>query len=102
MKIEKRGKYPGVKVHLEPDECALLVGVKSVDMGHQPGVKNPSIVAAFKFTAKLGEKIRKLQADEPDLLEERTLEQIREELELELRKAKEKLEKLNQGQIWNK
>jgi hypothetical protein len=86
VKIEKRGKYPGVKVHLDRDEVRVFLG----QMGGYPDL-----------VAKLRREIEKELKEHPDLLEERTPEQIKEELQLELRKAQEKLAKMEQGKQWN-
>lgn len=93
MKIEKRGKYPGVKVHLEPDEVEEVVrfagSVKTETFG-------------VRLLTKLGKKINTLTGEHPDLLEERTDDQIREVLEGELKAAQEKLALMDAGHDWKK
>jgi hypothetical protein len=88
MKIEPRGKYSGAKCHLDADECTILIGGEKE---HQK-----------KLLKKLSKKLIEIFDDNPTMLGERTEEEIRAELELELKKAQEKLDKMNSGTKWNK
>lgn len=88
-KLEKRGKYAGVKVHLDGPECqALLDWYKG-----WKNQKTMSIVDSsgfpFEFTRPIAKAIKNLLAENPDLLKDRTEAQIAEALA----KDKAKIEK---------
>lgn len=89
MKIESRGKYPGVKVHLDPDECELLLQLKKDQEIAKIELKGP-----LALVLKMGVKIAVLQEEEPGLLQERTQEQILAILAKESEKAALQLEAL--------
>jgi hypothetical protein len=57
---------------------------------------------AGSFVAKLAKKIEQLQQEIPALLEERTEQQIRKELEEERDKAIQKLAAIDGGKDWKK
>jgi hypothetical protein len=96
MKIEKRGKYPGVKVHLEPEECEAFLGLaKDVELGM--GLLQPTTPSYFTVALKIGKKMKKIAADDPTFLTERTPEQI----EAALLKDKQKIEQQLQAGIAN-
>jgi hypothetical protein len=93
MKIESRGKYPGVKIHLDAEECELLLNIvhgKAKDKD------------AIHFSSKLGKKIDSLISDHPNLLKERTEEEIAATLMKEFTESKEKLASIKQGKDWKK
>ena len=102
MKIEKRGKYPGVKVHLEPEECEAFIALAEnasqagmLPVGGMPLSKpDPTY---FTVALKIGKKMKKIAADDPDFLTERTPEQI----EAALLKDKQKIELQLQAGIAN-
>ncbi len=95
MKLERRGKYPGVKVHLDDEECKRLIKfAEETDA--------PSAVFRSAFAAKLGRKITQLHIEDPTIIMERTPDQIREVLEGELQAATLKLEAIKQGEDWKK
>ena len=107
MKIEKRGKYAGVKVHLEPDECEAFIKLaqdqEKVE-GEGANSPHPSYPPkGFNYmtlSTKLGKKISKLLKEEPSLLKERTPEEIQHELEVELESAQKKIHALKTGGNW--
>ena len=105
MKIEKRGKYAGVKVHLEPEECETFLKLaEDVDKADS-SIKAQSTMSGIKPTfmllsLKLGKKIKNLIADEPNLLAPRTPEEIQAELENEFESAKLKLDAIKKGKDW--
>lgn len=96
MKLERRGKYPGVKVHLEKDECEEILKV----MNGGEVVPGEEFIT-YNFYHKLGKQINKLIQSEPDLLIDRTPEQVKEVVELEFITAQKKLEALQQGKKWD-
>ena len=105
MKIEKRGKYAGVKVHLEPEECEVFLKLASdVEMANS-SIKAQETLSGVHpnhllLSLKLGKKINQLIKDEPNLLKARTPEEIQAELENEYESAKLKLEAINKGKDW--
>lgn len=99
MKIEKRGKYAGVKVHLEPDECEPFVKLVKDAASAGVAVQQDS-PTYFSLAFQLGKKINKLMADEPSLMSPRTEDEIKHELEVELESAQKKLAALTNNQDW--
>jgi hypothetical protein len=89
VKIEKRGKYPGVKVHLEPDECQVFMALAEDIELCSVGTHESDAMDYFTIALKIGRKMRKAAKEHPDLLLERTPEQI----EAALLSDKEKIEK---------
>lgn len=92
MKLEPRGKYPGVKIHLDEKETRDVLDIDD----------KASTGKAWDFIVKLARKIHKLQNDLPTLLEERTEEEIRAELEEERDKSIAKLAAMDKGKDWKK
>lgn len=96
MKIEPRGKYGGVKIHLEPEECELFLALAGKIGTYAP--ENEELKKQiFGFSSKMGMKIKDLLAKEPDLLAERTPEQVKAILAKEVEKAKMQLDQVNAG-----
>lgn len=107
MKIEPRGKYPGIKVHLDEKEAETFLTLFDT-----VGIIDDSYLSLFMFpatheqvlklTSKIGQAIRKLLTESPDVLKDtRTPEEIRAALEHERDSAIEKLHKMLQGEKWN-
>lgn len=100
MKVETRGKYPGVKLHLEPDEAKVLINYFDEDAcGHQLDVHD---IAPSTLALKMGKKIKDLLAHEPGLLDDRSPEQIAAILAKEAEKAALQLEAMKKGEDWKK
>lgn len=100
MQIEKRGKYPGVKAHLNPEEVGIITAAHEKLKGK--AIEIPIVLKPIlKLVAKLGCLIEELEQEEPALLAERTPEQIRETLIEERDKAIAKLQKMDAGLAWN-
>jgi hypothetical protein len=100
VKVETRGKYPGVKVHLDPEECeALIEATKVVKM---PLVAPSVIQIPFNLARNMGAKIRDLLDEQPNLLQERTPEQIAAILAKDHEKAALQLNRLKNGKDWKK
>lgn len=100
MKIEARGKYPGVKVHLDGEEAQMFLDF----IGNQTAIKvtekaNPTVA---QFATKLGKKVQKLIGEFPNLLSERTPEQIKESLNGDLEKIHDQLAAMSSGKDWKK
>lgn len=108
MKLEPRGKYAGVKVHLDGDECKALLsrfpdGYPILQFGKAVAVSNIDAQAAkagMKLGTKLASKIRELMGEHPGLLNDRSDDEIRLALEHEAEQAKLKLDKLAKGEDW--
>ena len=96
MKIEPRGKYAGVKVHLDGDEAGAFLKWADGKWSTEP---NPSLV---KFASKLGGKIQRLIEEIPNLLEDRTEEQIKDALEGDQEKIEKQLAALSGGKDWKR
>lgn len=100
MKVESRGKYPGVKVHLDPEECQWLLDlinkkVKALDAPIH-------LQVTTSLAIHMGQSIRDLIKEQPALLEERTPEQIAAILAKESEKAGIQLNRLKNGKDWKK
>jgi len=82
MKIERRGKYPGVKVHLEPEEIAPFLALADdiEAAGLHSGKKSTDTPDYITISIKIGKRIRKEMDTHPDLLKERTPAQVKEAL----------------------
>lgn len=76
MKIEKRGKYPGVKVHLDPEEVEPFLKLAEYAKTAQlsPQYKGEDW---FTIALKMAKKLTKVKEEDPDFLKERTPEQIK-------------------------
>lgn len=93
MKVEPRGKFGGVKIHLDPEECETLM--KSEDFWH-PKDEVEKIIKGMRVL------IVKLQKKEPGLLNERTPEQVKAILAKEVEKAKLQLAQVEAGKSHEK
>lgn len=122
MKIETRGKYPGVKIHLDPDECQKLesgvLDLKSLPdpekavadgwvawhkwLDHADSGAIVELLTTARLGMKMGKMVKELQEENPDLLTERTPEQIAAILAKESEKARLQLEALKKGANWKK
>jgi hypothetical protein len=95
MKIESRGKYPGVKVHLDPDEAELFLKVAAAKEPPQTLSQQ-----SFKFAIKLGGKIQSLLKEHPNMLVERTEEEIAAALERDKQKILKQQAAMKHGANW--
>lgn len=118
MKCEPRGKYSGVKVHLDEEECKTLLaaaeGIAIDELYHTPTLVTACLAMlgdsgtlktlqdVIEHVRMLGEHIRKLLKQEPGLLNERTPEQIAAILAKESEKAALQLKALQSGAEWKK
>ena len=99
MKVESRGKYGGVKVHLDPEECELLI--KAVGEGPF-GTSFALPLKHVNLALKMGKKIKDLLEENPELLKERTPEQVAAILAKESEKAALQLNAVKAGKNWAK
>jgi hypothetical protein len=106
MKVETRGKYPGVKIHLDAEECEKLMqaskdfGGHTIKLHQQLGIQE--LVIPVSLACKMGKKIEELQQENPNLLKERTPEEIAAILAKEAEKAGMQLNQLKNGKDWKK
>lgn len=97
-KAEKRGKYAGVKVHLDGPECkALLVWLEHRSKHGETVAINTE---AVKFAKTIAKTIRDLRAEFPKLLEDRTEEEVVEALKKDQAKIVEQLGSIKNGKNW--
>lgn len=97
MKIEARGKYAGVKVHLDGDEAEVFLDfIKAKGEGEKIQKR------IEKFAFKLGGKIEALLEEKPYLLKDRTEEQIEAALTSDAEKIEAQLKVLKKGGDWKK
>lgn len=98
--VERRGKYPGVKVHLDPEEMSKLQVLADYLTG--AWTATPAEIKTYrKFFVKLVKQITATVEEDPSTIVERTPEQIRAVLEKERNKAAEKLARMEAGEQWN-
>lgn len=96
IKVEKRGKYGGVKVHLDGPQCQALLNYILA----APESKEVGVAVAILMETALA--IKKLLKKEPDLLKDRTPEEIAAILLKEKEAAELKLERMKNGKEWSK
>lgn len=103
MKIEPRGKYAGVKVHLDGEEAGLfLEWAEEYHSYPQTKLHPDKDVKVINFASKLGGKIQKLVGEMPNLLEDRTEEQIEKSLKGDAEKIEKQLKAIKKGKDWKK
>src|SRR4051812_46717847 len=98
MKVESRGKYPGVKLHLEPEEVEIILTYLDEETKGFPVKGQPASLSPSQLLLKMGKKIRALQEETPGLLDERTPEQVKAILVKEVEKAAMQLKMVEAGQ----
>jgi hypothetical protein len=91
IKVESRGKYPGVKLHLEPEEVSVILAQLGEGQDEDSG-------DLYELNLKMAKKISKLQEETPGLLDERTPEQVKAILVKEVEKAAMQLKMVEAGQ----
>lgn len=100
MKIESRGKYPGVKLHLEPEEILAVLAIEEPLEDPANYMDGELTEESVKVLKKIIRSIKKLQKETPNLLDERTPEQIAAILIKEAEKSQLQLDTLTKtGQI---
>jgi hypothetical protein len=97
VKVEKRGKYGGVKIHLDANECYTILGTTAPDAD-----EHVILIVAPAIISKMSRKITELLEEEPDLLADRTEEEIIAILAKESEKAALQLKQAKSGSDWKK
>lgn len=92
MKVESRGKFPGAKVHLDSNECRSLIEWFTEFENNTVGYDTENNM--HFFARKLGKKIRKSLTNNPKMLDERTPEEVLRAVEIELKKAQQRLDNM--------
>ena len=95
MKIEARGKYPGVKVHLDEEETQMFLKLAGSQATYISG-------PVAKFSIKLAGKINTLTSEHPNLVEERTQEEVLAALLRDQAKIQEQLAAIAAKHDWKK
>lgn len=91
MKLERRGKYPGIKLHLDKEECEGINAVKYLN-----------IIGMPKILITLVNEVKRALEEDPSLLEERTEEEIKATLMKEYVESEKKLKHIKDGLDWKK
>lgn len=94
MKLERRGKYPGIKVHFDPEECQQIC-----DRLEWLSIYHPD--NQIKPLRKLRKLIKRAIDDDPTLFDDRTEDEIKKELKIERDKSTARLKLMNAGGKWN-
>ncbi len=98
MKLEKRGKYPGVKIRLDEHEAKvfidLAIAVKASQIPLSPAA------SYLTLSAQIGKSIKKMVEADPSVLAPRSEEEIAATLIEEAEKANLKLKALKKGEDW--
>ena len=99
-KWEARAKYSGCKAHFSGEECQHLLNWLAL---YRSGT-NPSVCRAdaAELCNKMGKAIRDLQVEYPDLLKDRTEEEVEAALKKDQEKIKKQLTVIKQGGNWKK
>lgn len=92
MKLEKRGKYAGVKIHLDKEEIEKLLLMVEPSTGKLIAI--PTVLRKM-----VGALMTMIQKD-PSVLHERSEGEIKAELENEFESAKAKLAALANHTDW--
>lgn len=98
MKLEARGKYAGIKIHLDKTEVESLLEIDTHPPGKEDGIHLSYSAENFlvDFGWRLVKKLKKYQQEDPTFNEDRTPEQIKAALEKEAAKAAERLKQLEE------
>ena len=98
MKIERRGKYPGVKLHLDGDECKALAHTTDSGFLNRPEFSHIS----GEMMREIRKAVAKAIKEDPTLLDERTEEEIKATLMKEYVESEKKLKHIKDGLDWKK
>jgi hypothetical protein len=100
MKAEPRGKYAGLKLHLDENECKqVLDWYKS---GAKAGAASIHGVAPFptQFVMEIAENVSTMLMKSPDMLKARSQAQIVKALKRDYKKISEQLAQIDKGGDW--
>ena len=97
-KADRRGKYPGCKVHFDEKDCQEFLEWHKKWKSGTTGEN--SHIEAVNFCRKIAKTIKTVMAEHPDVLKERTEEQVRESLLKDQSKIEEQLATMKSGADW--
>lgn len=123
MELERRGKFPGLKAHFTKDECEAILALsarkKAIDkaikkkaeraaLGKKPKPELDEIIDGAEavecdfvtWATPIARQIRKAIEKDPSILADRTEDEIKAELEAELKKSQTKLAQIAEGKEW--
>ena|SRR3990167_11374802 len=98
-KIEPRGKYSGCKAHLTGKECQAVLDW-NIERKH--GNSDLIEAEAVKFVKDLAKSIKALMKEHPNLLKDRTEEEIAAALEKDKQKILQQQGAMKNGKDWKK
>lgn len=97
-KCERRGKYAGTKIHLGAEASQLLIDLYR---NHQGMIAiGEDLKHGQDLLLSIGRCLSKLIIEYPDMLKDRTPEQVKAELENEFESAKQKLKAIEEKGDW--
>ena len=101
MKAESRGKYPGMKLHLDGPECKdLLNWLKLHELAGAVGVNDTQKKFPKMFTTAVVKTLRNLLLEHPNMLEDRTEAEVQAALKKDQAKIHKQLGKMAVGGDW--
>lgn len=98
MKCEPRGKYAGLKLHLDEKESQEILDWHKL---HKSGNGEGSPVP-IAFARNVAKAMLKILVEHPDMLKERTPAQVLEALNRDRKKIDEQLATIKQKGDWKK
>ena len=102
IKVETRGKYAGVKIHLDAEESEELIKYYETFLPNITKGVLQTLEPHVRIARKMGKQIKALLVEDPNLLKERTPEQIAAILAKDHEKTAMQLNQLKSGQKWQK
>ena len=97
-KIEPRGKYAGVKIHLNGEECQAILNWRT----DWKSTGEPDQILPRDLTRKMAKAIKDLMKENPDLLKDRTPEQVAASLAKDAEKIEKQQAALASKKDWKK
>lgn len=94
-KSDRRGKYPGCKIHMDDKDCQEFL-----DWYTKYKVGEEVEPEAVGFAKRIAKSIKVILTEHPDLLKERTPEQVEESLLRDKKKIEEQLAVKASGKDW--
>lgn len=96
MKVDSRTKYAGVRFHLDENECSVLLEwYRKLKAGSSP-------MFPVALVKDAGRRLNKLVEKDPDVLKQKTIEQVKEALAASGEKVGKQLAAIKAGKEWQK
>ena len=96
--VEPRPKKPGVKIHLDAPECQQLLDWLKLAKAGQAWDSE----FQYQFTKQMARAITDLLKEHPDMLKDRTPEEVEAALKKDQAKITEQLQAMGNGMDWKK